>query len=102
MITKEKTLELVKKYGETEGDTGNPKVQIAILTERIKNLTAHLKDHKHDSHSRRGMRIMLGKRSSLLKYFKRECLRRERSNPESGALEGFKSYLGELGLKDRY
>jgi small subunit ribosomal protein S15 len=102
MITKEKTIELVKQYGATEGDTGNPKVQVAILTERIKNLTTHLKDHRHDSHSRRGMRIMLGKRSSLLKYFKRECLRKERSAPGCEALIGFKNYLTELGLKDRY
>jgi small subunit ribosomal protein S15 len=69
-ITKEKTAQLVKKYGASEKDTGNPAVQIAILTERINSLTEHLKEHKNDKHSRRGLLAMVSKRRSLLNYIK--------------------------------
>lgn len=69
-ITKEKTAQLVKKFGATETDTGNPAVQVAILTERINSLTAHLKEHKNDKHSRRGLLKMVSKRRSLLDYIK--------------------------------
>ena len=55
----------------TTGDTGSPEVQVAILSERIKNLTEHLKDHKKDHHSRRGLLIMVGQRRRLLDYLKR-------------------------------
>lgn len=69
-ITKETTAELVKKFGASEKDTGNPAVQVAILTERINSLTAHLKEHKNDKHSRRGLLAMVSKRRSLLDYIK--------------------------------
>lgn len=69
-ITKEKTAQLVKKYGASEKDTGNPAVQVAILTERINSLTEHLKVHKNDKHSRRGLLAMVSKRRSLLDYIK--------------------------------
>ena len=69
-ITKEKTTQLVKKFGANATDTGNPAVQVAILTERINSLTAHLKEHKNDKHSRRGLLAMVSKRRSLLNYIK--------------------------------
>ena len=69
-ITKEKTAQLVKKFGENEKDTGNPAVQVAILTTRINALTEHLKEHKNDKHSRRGLLAMVSKRRSLLDYIK--------------------------------
>ena len=67
-LTKEAKAEIVKKYGKTANDTGSAEVQIAILTEEIKNLTEHLKEHKHDFHSRRGLLKKVGKRRSLLNY----------------------------------
>jgi small subunit ribosomal protein S15 len=71
-ITKERTEELVKEYGKSEGDTGAPEVQIAILTERIRNLTDHMQDHKKDLHSRRGLLVMVGQRRRLLDYLRRK------------------------------
>ncbi len=70
-ITDERTAELVKEFGGSEKNTGSADVQVAILTERISNLTEHLKDHKKDFHSRRGLLVMVGKRRSLLDYIKR-------------------------------
>jgi len=70
-ITAERKLEVIKDFAPKEGDTGSPEVQIAILSERIRNLTDHLKDHKKDHHSRRGLLIMVGKRRRLLDYLKR-------------------------------
>jgi small subunit ribosomal protein S15 len=67
-ITNEKKAELIKQYGQKEGDTGSPEVQVAILTTRILNLTEHLKTHKKDFHSRRGLLIMVGQRRRLLDY----------------------------------
>lgn len=67
-LTKDVKSEIVKKYARTEGDTGSPEVQIALLTEEIKNLTEHLKEHKHDFHSRRGLLKKVGQRRSLLNY----------------------------------
>ena len=69
-ITKERTTVLVKRFGANENDTGNPAVQVAILTERINSLTSHLKEHKNDKHSRRGLLKMVSKRRSLLDYIK--------------------------------
>ena len=69
-ITKERKAELVKTYGKNEQDTGSTKVQIAILTEEINDLTEHLKEHKHDFHSKRGLLMKVGKRRSLLDYLK--------------------------------
>jgi len=63
--------EVIKDYARNEGDTGSPEVQIAILSERIRNLTDHLSTHKKDFHSRRGLLVMVGQRRSLLDYLKR-------------------------------
>ena len=70
MISKEKKAEIIATYGRKEGDTGSPEVQIAVLTEQINILTAHLKTHIHDNHSRRGLLILVGKRRGLLDYLK--------------------------------
>ena len=70
-ITAEKKAEIIKKYARHEKDTGSPEVQIAILTERINNLTEHLKKNKKDLHSRRGLIGMVNKRRKLLNYLKR-------------------------------
>ncbi len=78
MITKELKAEIVKKYGKTEGDTGSPEVQVAILTERLRELTEHLKQNTHDHHSRRGLLKMVGKRRGLLAYLKKKDINRYR------------------------
>ncbi|MBF0334538.1 MAG: 30S ribosomal protein S15 [Alphaproteobacteria bacterium] len=67
-ITPERKQEVIKEYGLVEGDTGSPEVQIAILSERIRNLTEHLKEHKKDFHSRRGLLVMVGQRRRMLDY----------------------------------
>ncbi|HXP95125.1 MAG TPA: 30S ribosomal protein S15 [Telmatospirillum sp.] len=69
-ISAERKQELIKEYATTESDTGSPEVQVAILSERIRNLTEHFKDHKKDFHSRRGLLIMVGQRRRLLDYVK--------------------------------
>ncbi len=69
-ITAERKTELVHEYAIHTGDTGSPEVQVAILSERIKNLTGHLQTHKKDLHSRRGLLIMVGQRRRLLDYVK--------------------------------
>ena len=69
-ITIERKTALVEEYGTHQGDTGSPEVQVAILTERITNLTEHLKTHKKDFHSRRGLLVMVGQRRRLLDYVK--------------------------------
>jgi small subunit ribosomal protein S15 len=69
-ITAERKDELVKEFALKEGDTGSPEVQIAILSERIRNLTEHLKEHKKDFHSRRGLLVMVGQRRRMLDYVK--------------------------------
>ena len=71
-ITAERKGELITEYATSEGDTGSPEVQVAILTERISNLTEHLKTHKKDFHSRRGLLIMVGQRRRLLDYLNRK------------------------------
>lgn len=68
MIAAERRTELVKEHRRNDGDTGSPEVQVAILTERIRDLTGHLQKHKHDFASRRGLLLMVGKRGRLLKY----------------------------------
>ena len=70
-ITAEKKQELIKEYATRDGDVGSPEVQVAILTERIKNLTEHMSLHKKDLHTRRGLLIMVGKRRRLLDYLKK-------------------------------
>ena len=70
MITKEQKAEIVKDYGISEGDTGSTQVQVALLTYKINDLNEHLKVHKKDHHSRRGLLMMVGKRGALLKYLR--------------------------------
>ena len=87
MISKEKKTELIATYGRKAGDTGSPEVQIAILTERIKELTEHLKTHQKDHHSRRGLLKMVGQRRGLLAYLKKTDL------------EGYRKLIERLGLR---
>lgn len=70
-ITAERKAALIKEYGTKPGDTGSPEVQVAVLTERITNLTEHFKEHKKDNHSRRGLLKLVSSRRSLLDYVKR-------------------------------
>ncbi len=86
-ITVEKKQELIEKFALKEGDTGSPEVQVAILSERIVNLTEHLKTHKKDFHSRRGLLMMVGQRRRLLDYVK---------NKETARYEAL---IKELGLR---
>ena len=71
-ITAERKQALMAEYATTKGDTGSPEVQVAVLSERIKNLTEHFKDHKKDNHSRRGLLALVSQRRSLLDYLKRK------------------------------
>ena len=87
MISKEKKAEIVAAYGRTPGDTGSPEVQIAILTERITELTEHLKTHQKDHHSRRGLLKMVGQRRGLLDYLKKTDI------------EGYRSLIERLGIR---
>ncbi|MEO1158996.1 30S ribosomal protein S15 [Anderseniella sp. Alg231-50] len=86
-ITPERKLELVKEYATVEGDTGSPEVQVAILTERIKNLTGHFQTHKKDNHSRRGLLKLVSQRRKLLDYVK------VRDEPR------YKSIIQRLGIR---
>jgi small subunit ribosomal protein S15 len=86
-ITAERKQELLKEYATKEGDTGSPEVQVAVLTERIKNLTEHFKDHKKDNHSRRGLLALVSQRRRLLDYVK-------------GKDEGrYQTLIGKLGMR---
>ena len=87
-ITKERTAELIKEYGKGEGDSGSAEVQVAILTERIRNLTEHLKVHKKDNHPRRGLMQLIGKRRRLLKYIK------------DRDIENYRALIKKLGIRD--
>ncbi len=87
MISKEKKTEIIEKYGRRPGDTGSPEVQIAILTERIKELTEHLKVHQKDHHSRRGLLKLVGQRRGLLAYLKKTDL------------EGYRALIEKLGIR---
>ena len=71
--------QIIKEYATHEGDTGSPEVQIALLTQRIKDLTEHFKTHKHDHHSRRGLLLLVGRRRRLLKYLASVDVARYRS-----------------------
>ena len=71
--------QILAEYGTAEGDTGSPEVQVALLTKRINDLTEHLKAHKHDHHSRRGLLILVGQRRRLLQYLQRTDISRYRS-----------------------
>ena len=86
-MTKERKLEIIKEYGRSEGDTGSPEVQIALLTERINHLTEHLKTHKKDHQSRRGLLMLVGQRRGLLNYLK------------SKDIEGYRVLINKLGIR---
>ena len=87
MMTTERKAEIIKEYGRTPNDTGSPEVQVALLTERIKVLTEHLKENKKDHHSRRGLLKMVGKRRGLLDYLKKNDL------------EGYRALIAKLGIR---
>ena len=71
--------QIMTEYATTEGDTGSPEVQVALLTKRISDLTEHLKEHKHDHHSRRGLLLLVGQRRRLLNYLQKTEIQRYRS-----------------------
>ena len=71
-IKKEVKKEVISKFANNENDTGSPEVQIALFSERINNLTNHLKNHKHDHHTRKGLMVMVGKRKRLLNYLSKK------------------------------
>ena len=75
-VTAEKKQEIISENARQSGDTGSPEVQVAILTERIRNLTEHFKDHHKDNHSRRGLLMMVNKRRTLLAYLKKKDVER--------------------------
>lgn len=79
MISKEKKTAIMKEFARTEGDTGSPEVQVAVLTARIEELTAHLKENMKDHHSRRGLLKMVGQRRGLLSYLKKKDINRYRA-----------------------
>mgnify|MGYP001267561052 FL=1 len=87
MISKERKEELIKKYQRHDNDTGSPEVQIAILTQRISELTDHLRVHKKDHHSRRGLYKMIGQRRGLLNYLMKKDIDR------------YRAIIEELGLR---
>jgi small subunit ribosomal protein S15 len=86
-ITAERKAELIKEYAKAANDTGSPEVQVAILSERIRNLTEHLGSHNKDFHSRRGLLVMVGQRRALLDYLKKKDNTR------------YESLIGRLGLR---
>ena len=86
-LTKEKKQELIDRFGRSEADTGSAEVQVALLTERINELTDHLRTHRKDHHSRRGLLMLVGKRRRLLRYL------------ESSDLDRYRTLVGELGLR---
>ena len=77
-LTKDDKTKIIQEHARSEGDTGSAEVQIAVLTTRITDLTEHLKLHKHDHHSRRGLLMLVGRRRRLLEYQKREDIQRYR------------------------
>ena len=78
-MTKEEKSEIIKKYGQSEKDSGRPEVQVALLTKRINDLTDHFDNHKKDHHSRRGLMMMVGKRRRLLDYLAKKDIERYRA-----------------------
>ncbi|MDD6772079.1 MAG: 30S ribosomal protein S15 [Inconstantimicrobium porci] len=87
-MDKARKQEIIEKYARHEGDTGSPEVQIALLSERIKSLTEHLKTHKKDHHSRRGLFIMVGQRKGLLNYLYEQDIERYRSIKKELGIRG--------------
>jgi small subunit ribosomal protein S15 len=86
-LTVEEKQEVVQQFGKTDTDTGSPEVQVALLTRRINHLTEHLREHKHDHHSRRGLLMLVGQRRRLLNYLGRKDLDR------------YRALIKELGLR---
>jgi small subunit ribosomal protein S15 len=86
-LTQERKQELVSQFGENDQDTGNTRVQVALLTERINQLTEHLRSNQKDHHSRRGLLMLVGRRRRLLNYFQKHDL------------EGYRALIKELGLR---
>ncbi len=78
-LTADVKKQIMAEYGTSEGDTGSPEVQIALLTQRITDLTEHSRDHKHDHHSRRGLLLLVGRRRRLLSYLRKNDVERYRS-----------------------
>ena len=78
---------IIQEYATKDGDTGSPEVQVAILTERIRHLTDHMREHKHDFHTRRGLLKLVGKRRRLLKYLQKKDVER------------YRALIGRLGLR---
>ena len=87
-ISKERKAELIKQYGKNEHDSGSPEVQVALLTERIRELTEHVKVHIHDHHTRRGLLMLVGKRRRLLSYIKKQDI------------EAYRALIQSLGIRD--
>ena len=87
-ISKERTAELMREFGKNEQDSGSAEVQVAILSERIRNLTEHLKVHKKDNHTRRGLMKLIGKRRGLLKHIK------------DRDIEEYRELIKRLGIRD--
>lgn len=86
-LTSEQKTEIIEKYKTSENDTGSPQAQVAMLTKRISDLTAHLKEHKHDHHSRRGLLLLVGRRRRLMKYLQKTDL------------DGYRALRDSLGLR---
>jgi small subunit ribosomal protein S15 len=86
-LTTERTQEIVAQFGTDEKDTGNTRVQVALLTQRINDLTEHLRTNKKDHHSRRGLLMLVGRRRRLLNYLQKKDL------------EGYRALIKELGLR---
>ncbi len=87
-VTKERKAELMAQYGKGEGDSGSAEVQVALLSERIKGLTEHMKSHPKDFHTRRGLLMLVGKRRRLLSYIK------------SNDIEAYRALIKSLGIRD--
>ena len=87
MLRKEEQTAIIEKYATHPGDTGSPEVQIAVLTHRINDLNEHLREHKQDNHSRRGLLMMVGKRRSLLDYLAKKDINR------------YRAIIAELGIR---
>ena len=87
-ISRERTAELIEEFGKNDQDSGSAEVQVAILSERIRNLTEHLKVHKKDNHTRRGLMMLIGKRRGMLKYIKNRNI------------DEYRELIKKLGIRD--
>lgn len=87
-VSREQVAELIKEYGKSDADSGSAEVQVAILTERIRNLTEHLKVHKKDNHTRRGLMKLIGKRRGLLRHIK------------DNDIDQYRDLIKKLGIRD--